>query len=131
MRQRRKRHVFNVHKQEWNYLHWVHTIFEHVQIFHTDLLQLHAREEHCSNWLSSSLPEWPGMTKNDHPYKLEWSIRARTAVDSAKWDLDITTKLIPTCKHPCMPLLKYTIMFHFHLNLNCDHGDILACFQTK
>ncbi len=75
-----------------NYSCWVHKIFEHVQNFRTDLLKLHEREEHCSNWfsLSLSLPEWTRMTRNDPPNKLEWSNSARSAVHSAQWDLGIT-----------------------------------------
>ncbi len=34
-----------------NYSRWVHTIFEHIQNFHTDLPKLQAWEKHCSNWL--------------------------------------------------------------------------------
>ncbi len=69
-----------------NYSHWVHKIFELVQNFRTGLPRLHAREELCSNWLSLSLSllEWPGMTRNDHPYKLEWSIRPHSAVETGE-----------------------------------------------
>ncbi len=72
---------------------WVRKLFEHVQNFRTDLPKLHGREEHCSNWLSLSLSllEWPGMTRNDHPNKLELSIRLHSGVDSAQWDWGINS----------------------------------------
>ncbi len=71
---------------------WVHKLLEHVQNFRTDLPKLHEREEHCSNWLSLSLSllEWPGMTRNDHPNKLELSIHPHSEVDSAQWDWGIS-----------------------------------------
>ncbi len=70
---------------------WIHKLFEQVQNFRTDLPKLHGWEEHCSNWLSLllSLLEWPGMTRNDHPNKLELSIRPHSGVDSAQWDWGI------------------------------------------
>ncbi len=80
-----------------NYSRWVHEIFEHVQNFHTNLLKLHAWEEHCLNWLSLwlSLPEWPGMIPRTNTNHVEWSIRARPAVDSAQqWDLGITKESV-------------------------------------
>ncbi len=57
----------------------------------TDLQKLHSREEHCSNWLSLSLslPEWHGMIPWTNTNYVEWSIRARSAVDLAQWDLGI------------------------------------------
>ncbi len=52
--------------------------------------KLPAWEEHCLNRLSLSLPEWPGMfPRMNMKNHVEWSIRARSAVDSAKLDLDI------------------------------------------
>ncbi len=71
---------------------WVYEIFEHVQNFRTYLPKLHGWEEHCLNWLSLSLLEWPGLTRNDHPKKLELSvdIRPHSVVDSAQWDWGIT-----------------------------------------
>ncbi len=30
------------------------------------------------------------MTRNDHPNKLEWSIRPRSGVDSAQWEWGIS-----------------------------------------
>ncbi len=47
--------------------------------------------------LSLSLPEWPGMARNDPLTEHKWSIRSRSAVDSAQWDWGITPGvLIPT-----------------------------------
>ncbi len=81
-----------------NYSCWVHEIFEHVQNFHTDLLKLHTREEHCLNWLplslSLSLLEWQGIIPRMNTNHVEWSICARSAVDSAQWDLGITRSWI-------------------------------------
>ncbi len=58
-----------------NYSCWVHKPFEHVQKLRTGLPKLHAREERCLNGLSLSLslPEWPGITRNNPLNKLEWS----------------------------------------------------------
>ncbi len=91
-------------------------MFEHVQNFRTDLLNLQAREEHCSNWssLSLSLPKWPGMTKNDHPYKLEWSIRARSAVDGAQWDLGISSWTACYCLSKLLPCCTLFLSFLYH-----------------
>ncbi len=73
---------------------WVHKLYEHVHKIRTDLPKLHGWEEHCSNWLSLSLSllEWPGMTRNDHPNKLELSIRPHSGVDSAQWDWGIKNR---------------------------------------
>ncbi len=89
-----------------NYSRWVHEIFEHVQNFRTDLPKLHPWEEHCPNALSLSLslPKWPGMTRNDHPYKLEWSIRPQSAVDSAQWDWGIIAAGLPPTMALCCSL---------------------------
>ncbi len=66
-----------------NYSCWVHKMFEHVQNFHTGLPKLHAREEHFE--LIVTVIVIARMTRNDHPNKLESSIRAH----SAQWDLGI------------------------------------------
>ncbi len=65
----------------------------YTQIF--NMKKLHAREEHCSNLLSLSLsfPESPGMILRMNTNHVEWSIRARLAVDSAQWDLGIREAL--------------------------------------
>ncbi len=73
-----------------NYSCLVHDIFEHVQNFLTDMPKLHAWEEHCSNGLSLSLPEWPGMTRNDQ----EWSpIQTRMVNSSSFGSIFSTVRL--------------------------------------
>ncbi len=95
-----------MHKQESKLFALGTQIFDHVQNFCTDLLKLHTREEHCLNGLSLSLslPEWPGMNMNH----VEWSICARSAVDSAQWDLSITST---NNFHSCLRTLK-TCSYH-------------------
>ncbi len=58
------------------YSHWEHESFEHVQNFRDSLLKLHWWEVHYSNWPKA---------------EQEWSIRPCLAVDSAQWDLGIST----------------------------------------
>ncbi len=102
-----------------NYWCWVHEMFENVQNICTDLPKLHVREGHCSNSLSLSLLEWPGMTRNDHPNKLESSICARSAVYLAQCNLGI------------IHVIEYTIQCQIRWlnnalsNISCDSSVVV------
>ncbi len=75
---------------------WVQMFFKHVQNFRTDLPKLHGREEHCLNWLSLSLLEWPGMTRNGQ----EWSPKPTWIVNSSSFSIRFGTVRLGQ-KEPC------------------------------